>query len=655
MSQICILGIKGAGKTVFISVLANRYREIRSGKPYMEFENSQTNPYVSAVWDTLTKERRWPDSTSPGSFESLEWVLHAQDGQTHGLKVLDAPGQDVQAIFSGQETLSSAQEKLAASIDAADCVVFLVNLCEIISATSAKERADYESPIVLAIKSLLRRNARVAILISQHDRLKRSIGGGLIIRSGGKKTLESESLGMSAIDAVKSWLPAAYEVLKNATEDESSGIYVGFVSAVADTEARADGNGDIRSFPKENFESYGLDEALAWMTESLSSRKAEKLREWRKDRLRVCLGGVLLGGILLSSVIVGVRHVVVGCKEANFKEEAEAPFRRKYYEHLGFIRESQEKAKKKYEGNKVARDEKIEKSQKSEEEELSKCDKEYEEKLKKQQSDYGKRSSEYEANLAKLLNEKEKAKDLLKEVYRWQNFGILDESASSPEWTWKIASGWGKDDVEISILCRENWRMGVIKIFPKDKKSLPFGLNLDPTKGNFFKFEDLHNFHNKGAGATLDLYIRDAKQEEENTKQHGILMAEIESKEIEIHKKMEECKREYEGAKSDLATKRDSRKAEISAEHKKVRDGAENTFKSQEKMFQAENQKLIGEGNSARECLNRKIEEVDLEWSTKGEEPSGNFLRVLFFSLCGWVLVGLIAILGIFRKKEISC
>lgn len=399
MSKICILGIKGAGKTVFISVLANRYREICSDKPYMVFKNFETNRYVSVIWDRLTKERRWPDSTLPGRFESLEWVFHTQDGREYGLKVLDTPGQDVQAIFSGRGNLSQAQRRLAMSIEAANCVVFLVNLCEIIAATSAKERSDYESPIVLAIKSLLKRNARVAILLSQHDRLRRRIDGGVVMYPGEQKTLESESQGMSAIEAVKRWLPAAYKVLKKSSVDENRGIYVGFVSAVADTESREDEDGIVRNFPKENFESYGLEEALSWMTESISSRKAEELQAWKKRVFVRLLKRCVAGGLIWALLVLVFGNALVSCKEDRFCEAAGTSFKKQCADELKKIEDKREEIKASIEktGKDAAKE--LTEHEAGEKRRLAEIDKKFDSELKWRESDYKKRDNERSAAL----------------------------------------------------------------------------------------------------------------------------------------------------------------------------------------------------------------------------------------------------------------
>lgn len=654
MSKICILGIKGAGKTVLISVLANRYREICSGKPYMEFKNFKTNRYVSTVWDRLTKERRWPDSTLPGSFESLEWVLHAQDGQTHGLKVLDTPGQDVQAIFSGQGNLSQAQRRLAMSIEAANCVVFLVNLCEIISAASAKERSDYESPIVLAIKSLLKRNARVAILLSQHDRLKRCIDGGVVMYPGEQRTLESESQGMSALEAVKRWLPAAYKVLKKASGDENSGIYVGFVSAVADTELREDEDGIVRNFPKENFESYGLEEALSWMTESISSRKAEVLHAWKKRVFVSLLKRCVVGGLLWALLVLVFGKTLVSCKEDSFCESAGAQIKKQCADELDKIESERGKIKASLEKNEKDEADALTEHEASEKRSLAEIDKKFDLKLRQRESDYKKRDNERSASLEAKEREKEKARSLLKELYCWKSFGSLKDSERDSNWTWKINKAmWGDDKVNFLISCCEAWKKAKITIYPENKDLVPFLKEHDFSGNNEISFE--YNFKGDGAEARLELYVRNTEAEKEDSTKYEALISRIEADEDKIELERKNASLEYENDKRALEDDCVKEKKVIVSEYKKLKDDAQARFDKQTEALTKADKELEKKANAAKCERDKKIGDIALKWREgEGKHLSTLVSWSLFLSLLAWIVAWAIVALRIFRKNEIS-
>ncbi len=473
MARICILGIKSAGKTVFISVLANRYREIRDGKPYMEFKNVRTNRYVSEIWDKLTRERMWPDSTPPGERLVLQWGLHAPDGQEHFMKVLDAPGQDVAAIFSEAESLSPSQKILAENIKESDCIVFLINLREIIqaeSAKAAKDRSDYENPIVIAITKLLARRVRVAILLSQHDRLKNYLREEKNFfcdseEEGKERTLASETAGTPpAIDVLKRFLPSAYGALKDRLARKDSGVYVDFVSAVADTELVADEtSGKMLSRPCENFGSYGLDEAVAWMVNSLSSAHRDRVDEQfarvKESRVRRAVIFFLIAAVCARAAMIAPQML-----EDHMKKSAKTEF--------DLILEEDEAV------------------------------------LKREMSENKKKDDQISA-------EREKLKGYLDKEYTWR---IVD----GREYSWRIYGDSDtrflqKDDVYLKNLSEETWVNAKMEITPNSSSEEPFTLNF----GNVAPGEEVMrpyvcNFHEMGGKVSLKIEVRDYKKEKEN-------------------------------------------------------------------------------------------------------------------------------------------
>ena len=99
MSHISIIGTPGAGKTVFLSVLATKFRRPLKNRPWLEFRNRETETYVMEAWDTL-QASDWPSSTQSGTFPRLEWVLHTGSGENHNVSVRDAVGQDFSTIYN---------------------------------------------------------------------------------------------------------------------------------------------------------------------------------------------------------------------------------------------------------------------------------------------------------------------------------------------------------------------------------------------------------------------------------------------------------------------------------------------------------------------------------------------------------------------------
>lgn len=290
MSKITIIGTSGAGKTVFITVLAERYSKIVPGRPYMEYSNAETKEYSASVWGDLVDKQEWPVSTPAGTLPLLEWVLRTQSGESHEMHVLDAPGQDIQAIYMPKKDvdgdylpLSENQEALKASIDEADVLLLLVNLCDVANAKTIRERTDFEVPIVMAAKSAFSRKARVAVLFSQYDQLRALLAEKGIIAS-------------DPMTAVREYIPGLAATIHNAGHD----AYVGFVAAVAETEPFTEiaptGEVITRSRPKKGFTSEGLDNVMAWMSGTLHCVMVETTNEEVDEQIRE-IRGVLFDNV----------------------------------------------------------------------------------------------------------------------------------------------------------------------------------------------------------------------------------------------------------------------------------------------------------------------------------------------------------------------
>lgn len=266
MSKITIIGTSGAGKTVFITVLAERYSKPIPGKAYMNYLNAETKDYSVAAWSDLVDKQEWPSSTPAGTLPVLEWMLTAPSGESHEMKVVDAPGQDIQAIYRKKtdEDLTEGQLALKKIIDDADVLILLVNISDAANATTERERANFEIPVVMAARGAFARNARVAVLFSQHDQIK--------------ALLEARGLDPNdARAAVREFLSGLDAAIESAGSERA---YVGFVAAVAETEVvhEADSQGQLiaRSRPKKGFKSEGLDEVMKWLAGMLHVVDVEK-------------------------------------------------------------------------------------------------------------------------------------------------------------------------------------------------------------------------------------------------------------------------------------------------------------------------------------------------------------------------------------------
>ena len=522
MANICILGIKNAGKTVFISVLAHRFREVREGRPRMIFKNAKTNNYVSEVWKMLTRERKWPDSTGQGERPELSWTLYAADGREYELTALDAPGQDVDAVFSGLVELSPKQRGLETRVRNAETVVFLVDLLELANSDEA-DRAGRESPIALALKTLLERGTRVAVLLSKHDLLKRRIArekGRLEIDFAEvEHELSREANLMSPIEALGRWLPAVYAELKVALERHDPRVYVNFVSAVADTEELETGE----KIPRENFGSYGLDEAMEWMTGSLADAARERLSAWRREEIARASGKVrtvvLLPAALAVVSAAGWQFVPDWIVEREKRAAAEE----------WHAEEKRVDERKKELG--TTYDERA--AEIRGESANTSTEKQIQEKLETYQKERKPLAEELEMLLQTLEKPEYKVIEL-----GGRKKNKKDKKSKETEWEWEIDSNWGKDDVVVRNLSEKDWRNPKVTILPDVNKS---DFVTKTTKiisaGGEWRIPDVVNFDGKDGEALLKVEVRDEDKE-------NALRAKISKKKKELIKLDERFKEE---------------------------------------------------------------------------------------------------------------
>lgn len=499
MANICILGIKGAGKTVFISVLAHRFREVREGRPRMVFKNAKTNNYVSEVWEKLTRERKWPDSTEQGERPELSWTLYAADGREYDLTALDAPGQDVDAVFSGLVELSPKQRGLETRVRNAETVVFLVDLLELAN-SGETERADRESPIALALKTLLGRGTRVAVLLSKHDLLKRRIArekGRLEIDFVGvEHELSKEASLMSPMEALGRWLPAVYAELKDALERRDPRVYVNFVSAVADTEEPDPG----KKIPRENFGSYGLDEAMEWMTGSLADAARERLSAWRREELARASGRALAVALLPAALAVAcaagwqfVPGRVAESEKRAATEEWRAEEKRvdEWKKELGTTYDERAAEIRGESANTST-----------------------ENQIREKLETYQKERKPLAEELEMLHQTLEKPEYKVIELGGWKK-NKKDKESKETEWEWEIDRKWfKKDDVIVRNLSEKDWRNPTVTIRPVVNKSDSVTTTtMSIAAGDEWRMPEVVEFDGEDGEALLTVEVRDYDKE----------------------------------------------------------------------------------------------------------------------------------------------
>lgn len=260
MAQIAIIGTEGAGKTVFLSTLAMRYRVRVAGRPWLEVRNAETQRHVTRAWDAL-KRQDWPPSTPAGTLSQLEWRLHTSSGEPHAVSVCDPAGQDFRALFDSTTPPTAIQQRLRLLLDTANVVLFLVNLRDVIDSNEQAQVDDVEIPIKLALDAIVRRGASAALVLTQYDML----------------TDRLRLVGVDARDplaAVTRYLPQVVGALHRAPPGR---MHVCSVAAVAQTVSVVADDGSIARRPRIDFTSEGFESLLAWVEEVLY-RQAHPLR-----------------------------------------------------------------------------------------------------------------------------------------------------------------------------------------------------------------------------------------------------------------------------------------------------------------------------------------------------------------------------------------
>ncbi|MBE6401426.1 MAG: hypothetical protein E7037_05295 [Verrucomicrobia bacterium] len=269
MSKITIIGSSGAGKTVFISVLAERFSERFLPK------NQKTKRYTAEIYGDLVDEQKWPDSTGAGQIKDLAWELTLHDGISADVSVLDTPGQDIQDIYSGDE-LTTKQKELKDEIDKSDVLVLFVNLVDIINGKTYREREGLKSFVYFAAKDVLSRNesTRVVILLSQHDQLQSLL------------TLQGLNT-KNAREVLNKYIP---ELTTEIRKVDDGRVYVEYVASVADVETRWNSQqGYSVIVPAKNFDSVGLDYFMDVLDESiLAIQKEKREKEAKELRAKFC-------------------------------------------------------------------------------------------------------------------------------------------------------------------------------------------------------------------------------------------------------------------------------------------------------------------------------------------------------------------------------
>lgn len=268
MASMAIIGTERCGKTVLVTTLAMRFQSPDERGIFIEPVSRKTKTYVDRSWSRLNN-CDWPDTTAPGELNELSWRMHAGDGVSCDVRLVDCAGHDLRALFADEQInerdkLPDALQKVADYCRTADIVLFVANLSDFLS----EENADRLIANQWAVKfgmDQVRHNCRqrhCCLLFTQvdlYDQLRQ----------------ECEDW----VGVAKKYLPNVYAAhLHDAT------VPVFPVAAVADTTEKQSG-GDRRVVPRVGFTSRGFEPLVEWLATAVrdvSKRRAAEEAEQRR-------------------------------------------------------------------------------------------------------------------------------------------------------------------------------------------------------------------------------------------------------------------------------------------------------------------------------------------------------------------------------------
>ena len=140
-NSIAIVGTRGAGKTVLVTVLANYLSTPKNGVMLIP-DSYEVGEYVDLNYAKLQRGD-WLDSTNVE--RKLSWKLRAPGKEDQKLTVLDCPGEDIQRLFARKEfeseksSKSKRDKELVEYLLGASTVLLLINLQDFIDESYEEE------------------------------------------------------------------------------------------------------------------------------------------------------------------------------------------------------------------------------------------------------------------------------------------------------------------------------------------------------------------------------------------------------------------------------------------------------------------------------------------------------------------------------------
>jgi len=248
MAQIIMLGTVGCGKTILLTVLAQKYRSVSEDGYFLEAMNAEANAFTNLNWHILTEQHEWPAATPPGALRSFRWQIHfGTNVEKSKLDLVagDFSGETFQAAF-GRNDLSSAEaQELKQYIDQSDALLLLINLKDFINEQDINRKSETEWALKNCLDYAVGQQFRqIAVAFSQIDRYQ---------------ALFDECNGDDRA-VLNKYLPQIAGAHPN--------VELLRVSAVNGTTITEGADGLAIERPAENFGSAGIPELLTWVSKT---------------------------------------------------------------------------------------------------------------------------------------------------------------------------------------------------------------------------------------------------------------------------------------------------------------------------------------------------------------------------------------------------
>ncbi len=300
MTNLALIGMEGAGKTVFTACLVKFIQ--RMGEGYaLDPQSTRAQHYVDHAWRTL-RSGEWPGSTRQKQLPILEWILHLPGRAPIPFRLIDPPGHDIRQLFSEDASLAHVSpelQELASHVIHADLVLLLINLADFLGDSNPERKLVSELGVKFVLDALARRRPppRVLLLLTQVDQYP------------GIMKKHSDPWGV-----LQQHLPLACQAASQVPAYVEGGLVAWWVSSVNHTQPIVDAQG-ARRVPVPGFQSLGFEEVVQWiqaaatqpppplgMTWDQVKAGWDKAKVWLIPASVVLYCAILMGGCLWQSL-----------------------------------------------------------------------------------------------------------------------------------------------------------------------------------------------------------------------------------------------------------------------------------------------------------------------------------------------------------------